>query len=262
MPILSWYQHLLNITYLVRSVEDVGSDMRANAKVWSVDELSGLQQSDLVVLRDGHDLWKVNVQNLMNKIKEAIVDNGFLMIVAKYRLTEPEEAIDSVICNGKKSITNTLLKERIESLIKTTEESGLRLIASKSDSVSTLAMMFRRIDEKKTIPEKSEVIEVNAERDEKWFSQIIECLQISKEAIDRAETPKPVWLIANDTNVNGIVGLVNCLRLEPGGQCIRCLFDMDSNLKLPIDWTSKPFSDILNNDLVVNVIERWKTGNV
>lgn len=33
-----------------------------------------------------------------------------------------------------------------------------------------------------------------------------------------------VWLVAKDTPNNGIVGLVNCLRKEPGGDRVRCLF--------------------------------------
>ena len=35
---------------------------------------------------------------------------------------------------------------------------------------------------------------------------------------------------------------------------------MDSKLMLPIDWTSKPFSDILSNDLVLNVLKDGKIG--
>ena len=35
---------------------------------------------------------------------------------------------------------------------------------------------------------------------------------------------------------------------------------MDHKITLPIDWNSKPFSDILSNDLVINVIKDGKLG--
>ena len=69
-----------------------------------------------------------------------------------------------------------------------------------------------------------------------------------------------VWLIARDSDINGIIGLINCLRLEPGGENMRCIYDYDHSIKLPIDWNSKPFSDILRNDLVINVIRDAKLG--
>ena len=41
---------------------------------------------------------------------------------------------------------------------------------------------------------------------------------------------------------------------------MRCIYDYDHSIKLPIDWNSKPFSDILRNDLVINVIRDAKLG--
>ena len=41
---------------------------------------------------------------------------------------------------------------------------------------------------------------------------------------------------------------------------MRCIFDYDHSISLPIDWKSKPFSDILRNDLVNNVIKEAKLG--
>ncbi|CAG2102822.1 unnamed protein product [Medioppia subpectinata] len=67
-----------------------------------------------------------------------------------------------------------------------------------------------------------------------------------------------VWLIANDKD-NGVVGLVNCLRLEPGGDRIRCIFDCN-HLFNQIDFNSKPFSQILSNDLAINVLRNGQLG--
>ena len=241
----------------VKSVDRVSEHMREKAKQWNGKEVPSLSTSDLVIYRDSEDLWELKTDDLIKHLNEAIDENGFLIIVGKYRLTEPEEAINSLV---NANHTNYDLENRIQKLVKTLSDSGLHIIGSKSDAISTMAIMFRKVTEKKTIPENTEVIEVKSERDEMWFERIRESLQKSKDVLDAGENPRNVWLIANDTNINGIVGLINCLRLEPGGQCFRCLFDMDSNIKLPIDWSSKPFSDILNNDLVINVIKDGKLG--
>ena len=244
---------------LVRSLDIVSEDMITKAKLLETNELPHLQPSDLIIVSDSPQLWHINSDTLAERLNEAIIENGFLIIVVKYKYTEPEEAINSVI-NANKIITNSMVENRLHTLVKTFLKSGLRLIASKSDSVSTMTIMFRKVSEKQSIPEKSEIIEVKAERYQKWFEAIRESLQKSKDALDAGQKPKNVWLIANDTHINGIVGLINCLRLEPGGQSLRCLFDMDSSIKLPIDWSSKPYFDILTNDLVINVIKEGKLG--
>ena len=243
----------------VNSLENVGENMRSKATEWEGKDMPDLPMSDLIIYRDSYKLWNLNTEDLVQKFTETITENGFLIIVGRYRLTEPEEAINSVV-NGKKVFTNFEYKQRLQTLYKSITKLGLKPIASKSDSISTMAMMFRKVIGENKIPENHELIEVKTERDENWFQDIRESLIKSKEAKDAEQKPKNVWLIANDTNINGIVGLINCLRLEPGGQCFRCLFDMDSNIKLPIDWSSKPYSDIVNNDLVINVVKDGKLG--
>ena len=240
----------------VRGVDGLADSLKEKATVWDTKEELQLTSNDLIILRDTNDLRHLNLNILLQDLADAITDNGFLIVVSKYRLTEPEEALISAF--GNIAITNsTVLDKRIKTLVTIASSVGLRLICTKTDSISTMTLMFRKLSEIKKIPENNEVIEVTAERDEKWFEAVKDYLITSKDADNRTDN---VWLIARDTHINGIIGLVNCLRLEPGGENLRCIFDMDSKLKLPIDWTEKPFSDILANDLVVNVIKDGKLG--
>ena len=48
--------------------------------------------------------------------------------------------------------------------------------------------------------------------------------------------------------------------IRTGGEYIRCIVDYNNLIKLPIDWTSKPISDILSKHLVINVIKDGKLG--
>ena len=171
----------------VKSVDRVAEHKREKAKQWDGKEMPSLSASDLVIYRDSQDLWKLKTDDLIKQLNESVVENGFLIIVGKYRLTEVEEAINSLI---KLNIFNSDLEIRLKSLVKNLIDSGLQLIASKSDSISTMAMMFRKVTEKKTIPDNNDVIQVMAERDEKWFEAVRQSLQKSKDNLDAGEKPE------------------------------------------------------------------------
>ncbi|XP_051968369.1 fatty acid synthase-like [Xyrauchen texanus] len=65
----------------------------------------------------------------------------------------------------------------------------------------------------------------------------------------------PVWLMATQGH-NGVVGMVNCLRQEPGGNRIRCSFvsNLSKNAATPsIAATHKDMQAVLQKDLTMNV---------
>ena len=241
---------------IVRSKEDISENFAQKAKIWDIKDELQIKSSDLIILRDTQELWELSLKSMLKQIKDSINGNGFLLIVTKFQLTEPELALNSVL-NGKKNINNPVLKNRIKEITETAEKLGLHLICSKCDSISTMALLFRKIEEKNKIPENNQIIEITAERNENWFEFIKEKLIEAKDADNISDN---IWLIARDSDINGIIGLINCLRLEPGGENMRCIYDYDHSIKLPIDWNSKPFSDILRNDLVINVIKDAKLG--
>ena len=81
----------------VKSVDKVSEHMREKTKQWNGKDLPSLSTSDLVIYRDSEDLWELKSNDLIRYLKEALVDKGFLIIILKYRLTEVEEAINSVL---------------------------------------------------------------------------------------------------------------------------------------------------------------------
>ncbi|CAM5096781.1 unnamed protein product [Natator depressus] len=75
---------------------------------------------------------------------------------------------------------------------------------------------------------------------------------------------QPVWLTATSCGNSGIVGMVNCLRQEPGGHRIRCLFVSNLNSSSAIPPTSpsaREMQKILQGDLVMNVYRDGKWGS-
>ncbi|XP_059765124.1 fatty acid synthase [Balaenoptera ricei] len=67
---------------------------------------------------------------------------------------------------------------------------------------------------------------------------------------------RPVWLMAVGCTTSGVVGMVNCLRKEPGGDQIRCVLvsNLSSTSPIPeMDPNSLELQKVLQGDLVMNV---------
>jgi fatty acid synthase len=63
-----------------------------------------------------------------------------------------------------------------------------------------------------------------------------------------------IYLTSTGTPRSGIIGLVNCLRQEPGGNKVRCVFSANP---LDLSKVKDPLvAKVLSNDLVMNVIDR------
>ena len=64
-----------------------------------------------------------------------------------------------------------------------------------------------------------------------------------------------VWLIANDSNISGMIGLMQCLRMESGGDQLRCIFDVDNKLDKEIHFNKSSFIELIQNYLIMNIFQ-------
>ena len=240
----------------VKSMEGLEDNFKANASLWNVKENDiALYPSHLIVLRDTLDLWTIKTEEFIQDINDCIIGNGFLLSVFKYKFTEPEIALNSL--NGKKVFNDSDLELRIDQFISIANKVGFNLICRKLDSISTMALLFKKVTKLAVIPTTEQIIQINTKYEE-WFELLREKLLEAKEReVNKCEN---IWLIANDSSINGIIGLMNCLRLEPGGENLRCIFIYDKSIDQKIDFNSKPFNEILINDLVINVMKDGKLG--
>jgi fatty acid synthase len=219
---------------------------------------SGISTMDLIIYRDCQDLWDIKIDDFLKEVYDKIADKGFFISVFRYKLTEPELILNHLYKNNL--IKDSILGQRIDDFRNAAEKIGFKLISRKCDSIGSLAFLFRKTIPKDSNREKKiEVLEIN-ENYEKWLDVLKEKVKENIEKKDIHNENINIWLIANDSTINGITGLTNCLRQEPGGDRIRCIFDYDKQMKFPPDFSSKPFSDILINDLAINVIRDGKLG--
>jgi fatty acid synthase len=127
------------------------------------------------------------------------------------------------------------------------------LISRKSDSISSTAVLLRKVS-KNLSPYNQAVVEVKFGKYDEWVEEL------KRKFTEYKERPRNenIWLWANDSNLNGLIGLVNCLRQEPGGDRFRCIFS-DGKLEMPVDFNKEPYNRLLRNDLVINIFRdnRW-----
>ena len=241
----------------VKSIDNVNEELKKKSfkfVEWDVNKSdfpSDMTLNNLVVVKDSIHLW--NLENFVQELYNSINTKGFLIFIFRYRLTEPEKSLKSM---NIKEVTDEQLVHRIIYFMKEAESVGFSLVCRKMDSIGSMALLFRKVVTKEPpLPKTKNVIDITSNPN-KWFERVKQLFLENKERDDKEN----IWLIASDSSKNGIIGLINCLRLEPGGETIRCIFDYDNTITLPINFRKKPFSDILVNDLAVNVLRDGKLG--
>ncbi|KAL1765601.1 fatty acid synthase [Sigmodon hispidus] len=135
---------------------------------------------------------------------------------------------------------NLLNQEEWESLF---SKKGLKLVDVKKSFYGTVLFLCRR-----ATPQDNPVFLLVEDASFQWVDSLKNILATS--------SSQPVWLTAMDCPTSGVVGLVNCLRKEPGGHRIRCILlsNLSSTSHTPkLDPGSSELQKVLENDLVMNV---------
>ncbi|XP_054714096.1 fatty acid synthase-like [Uloborus diversus] len=183
-----------------------------------------------------------SVTDLRNQLKllvSLIDEDGFIIMFVKNQLLAAESFLCS-LCNEDIPVQPASTVENIFTL------EDLVVISKIADTLGCSLYLLRP----SVSPKSSKVIHVLEDNKNQWLSELQSALQ--DKTYDR------VWLVSEDFPDNGIIGMAKCLRQEPNGDKIRCLFRTDpiSKTKLPAFSLEEPFyNEILKKNLLMNV---WK----
>ncbi|GFU22758.1 fatty acid synthase, partial [Nephila pilipes] len=218
-----------------------------NVSKWDPGTLLNFKDIDLFVTK----YLNCSKQEYARTLENALVtikDGGFIIALQRTRFV-PAEMFFSAVGNTIESIYSESDLEQIFKDLK------LRVICKKSDSLTSTLYLLRKI------PVKSYddiVIPIVEGRYEKWVAELREkVIEITYQPND----PMRIWLVSEGTDCSGIIGLVNCLRLEPGGSSIRCVFIMEGATALPqFSPKAQFYREIMENDLTMNVFKSNSWG--
>ncbi|KAJ8319450.1 hypothetical protein KUTeg_004541 [Tegillarca granosa] len=185
-----------------------------------------------------------NMSKALHNICKALKDGGFFLIQKLPECEDISDRSNGLYCSEDKWIDIF-------------QKFGLDVICKHSDGVLfTLFLLRKQIMNSISTPV---ILKIN-EADYSW----LETLKTNISEIQKKPKGDNLWLVADNNIYSGIVGLVNCLRNEPGAERIRCIFnaDMDGKSTLPnLDIYNKTFQKLAQKNLVMNVYRNGQFGS-
>ncbi|KAM6175935.1 fatty acid synthase [Erethizon dorsatum] len=169
----------------------------------------------------------------------ALKEGGFLLLHTVLRGHTLGETL-AFLTSEPQSRPSLLSQDEWESLFSKT---ALHLVGLKTSFYGSAIFLCRR-----PAPQDSPIFLPVEDSSFRWVDSL-------KDILAEA-SPRPVWLTALGCPTSGVVGMVNCLRKEPGGHRIRCILlsNLSSTSRVPkMDPGSAELQKVLKGDLVMNV---------
>ncbi|XP_035227546.1 LOW QUALITY PROTEIN: fatty acid synthase-like [Stegodyphus dumicola] len=218
-----------------------------NLVPWDLKSSLDLKEVDLLVMKYlscGKKEFKRVLENAFTTVK----DQGFIIVLQKTRLVPSEMFLSAV--------GETVIPIHTESdLEQSFKELNLKIVCKKSDSLASTLYLLRKSQDAQYI---DTVISVMHDKLDSWVTLLKEKLVASQTSSE----PSRIWLVSENSNSSGIIGLVNCLRQEPGGSNVRCIFTCKENQKLPsFSLKSSFYQDVVEKNLTMNVFKRGTWGS-
>ncbi|XP_036924219.1 fatty acid synthase [Sturnira hondurensis] len=177
----------------------------------------------------------------LNNMAAAVKEGGFLLLHTLLRGHFLPETVAFLTCPepqpGKKGL---LSQDEWERLL---AGASLHLVALKRSFYGSALFLCRRL-----APRDSPIFLPVESTSFQWVDSLKSILADS--------SSRPVWLTAVGCATSGVVGMVNCLRKEPGGHRVRCILVSNLSSKSPVpkmDPGSAELRKVLQADLVMNV---------
>ena len=171
----------------------------------------GTESDKMIVCED--------VQAIFESAQEALRPNGFMIAFVRTQLAPAEKFLYKV-CDFEVRQRD----DRRELVLEAARASKLRLVGEKTDKTGCNLLLFRKLDDQIKLAEQS-MVQVCHGQQANWLEAIKKLLEDVKSKSASEAANKNIWLLANDCSYNGIVGMVNCLRKEPGGERLRFILD-------------------------------------
>ncbi|XP_034049139.1 fatty acid synthase [Thalassophryne amazonica] len=215
------------------------------------DSASGsvLGEADLVVCNHAWGPLRTEAKVLVANLASGAKQGGFVLLhtLLKGETLGEMVAFLSTVPEGQSSQRDFLTQAEWETVF---SEASLNLVAVRRSCYGSVIFLCRC-----RTPSQQPVFLAVDSRDCQWVEKLKMALADSSNSL--------IWLTAAQSHC-GIVGMVNCLRQEPGGSRIRCAFVSnlnESSMTPCFQLSDKSMQVVLDRDLVMNVFRdgHWGT---
>ncbi|MGH0126077.1 UNVERIFIED_CONTAM: hypothetical protein FKN15_016292 [Acipenser sinensis] len=186
-----------------------------------------------------------NPSNVISNLASAVKEGGFVLLHTLLKGDTLGETISFLTAHNQEQ--GLLSQTKWEEVF---SQASLHVVAMKRSFYGSAIFLCRR-----QAPEKVPIFLPVDGADYKWVERLKSTLA---EPSDHS-----VWLTASSRGDSGIVGMVNCLKQEPGGNRIRSVFvsNLDPSSTTPsLAPTHKDMKAILLRDLTMNIYRDGQWG--
>ncbi|NXG58624.1 FAS synthase, partial [Hemiprocne comata] len=206
-----------------------------------------LTNADLVVYNCSTSVLG-NTTEILSNLAAAVKEGGFVLVHTLLKGETLGEIVSFLTSPDLQQKHRFLSEAQWEGLF---SKASLNVVAMKKSFFGSVIFLCRR-----QVPAKTPIFLPIDETHYKWVESLKEVLADPSE--------QPVWLTATSCGNSGILGMVNCLRLEAEGHRIRCLFISNLNplsAVPPTSLSSLEMQKTVQSDLVMNVYRDGKWGS-
>ncbi|OXB61122.1 hypothetical protein ASZ78_013685 [Callipepla squamata] len=189
-----------------------------------------------------------NATEIISNLAAAVKEGGFVLLHTLLKEETLGEIVSFLTSPDLQQKHSFLSQAQWEELF---SKASLDLVAMKRSFFGSVIFLCRRQS-----PAKTPIFLPVDDTHYKWVDSLKEILADSSQ--------QPVWLTATNCGNSGILGMVNCLRLEAEGHRIRCVFVSNlspSSVVPPTSLSSLEMQKIIQRDLVMNVYRDGKWGS-
>ena len=270
------YQHvaelmaasMIQVNYsLLHPKPEVASKFSSGLQVGSLRSIFPIAiQPDVIIYKDATTGFQIDsavpevtdfdIYAFLKSAFTSLKDGGFVLLFNRYTLSPLEELVYEARGVKKPHFAD------FDHVKKHAEEIGFTLISQRFDGVSCQSLLLRKSALK---PDEERVVIPIKVNDYSWVDDI------KAHLVEKKSNCRTVWLAAVDTASNGIVGLVNCLRKEAGGEKVRMIFCPPNEVEHEIPTSGEEqiqaikkhllTPEVLKRDLVMNVYRNGAYGS-
>lgn len=208
---------------------------------------TNLSNADLLVCNCSVTLLQNPPENLSN-MAAAVKEGGFVLLHTLLRGETLGETVAFLTTQDVQQKPGLLTQAEWKELFCL---ASLNLVSMKTSFYGSVLFLCRR----QAAPDKTPIFLPVDQIDCHWVETLKAVLADSSE--------HPLWLTATSRGDSGIVGMVNCLRQEPGGHRVRCVFisNLGPSSSLPnLVPHAVEMQNLLCQDLVMNVYRDGQWG--
>lgn len=189
-------------------LKEDGLPPHTEVKTWENKAFLDFNEIDILILNYLNSSEE-ELKSVMRNAVKCVKNEGFIILLQKTQLTASEHILSAI----NETPIPAIKEENLELMFK---DLKLNVIGERSDSFTSSLYLLRKCP---TSSFRDSLIHVNTGK-YNWVEEL-KAKMVELQQSQDVSVPERVWIVSEESHYAGVVGLVNCLRQEPGALNLR-----------------------------------------